>query len=337
VAALLREAGNFEGAERLEREVLSVQEQELGPQHPETLKTKHGHVVTLMQHGSLAEAEQIGREVLEERERSLGPVHEETLRSKHCLGVILLKRGDVPAAERLHGDVLRSQEELFGRDHPDTIRMHDLFADLVSHRDAWIADEQQQQQQQRHALLRSHSAGSSEGTSAGTSGASSELSLAHEDLGDLAGAERLEREVTEVMERTLGADHPDTPRSKHSLATTLMENGEQAEAVRLQEEVLAARERVLGVSHPETERTRFSVAIMRRQGSKAGLRPPKIAQALDELEPCISSRYSDSGSSDRPVSVAEGPGHKPEWLERAVLQEPPDVGIMGMRRLMITL
>merc|ERR1712100_599131 len=57
------------------------------------------------------------------------------------------------------------------------------------------------------------------------------------DLGALEEAKTLYQEVLEARQRTLGAEHPNTLRSKDNLALTLR---------RLEQKVLEARQRTLG-------------------------------------------------------------------------------------------
>jgi hypothetical protein len=56
--------------------------------------------------------------------------------------------------------------------------------------------------------------------------------------------------------RVLGADHPDTLRTRNNIAGWTGQCGEAREALRLFEALLPDQERVLGADHPETLRTR---------------------------------------------------------------------------------
>ena len=60
----------------------------------------------------------------------------------------------------------------------------------------------------------------------------------------------------------LGRDHPDTLRSRSSLANTLAALGQHDEAVVFHQQIIEDRARVLGVDHPRTElsRTRLETA-----------------------------------------------------------------------------
>ncbi|PVF91312.1 hypothetical protein CPB86DRAFT_820593, partial [Serendipita vermifera] len=61
----LWECGQFEEAEKVERDILKVQKEILGPQHPDTVNTMHNLASTLRSRGQLSEAEKMEWEVLE--------------------------------------------------------------------------------------------------------------------------------------------------------------------------------------------------------------------------------------------------------------------------------
>jgi hypothetical protein len=62
----------------------------------------------------------------------------------------------------------------------------------------------------------------------------------------------------------LGPDHPDTLRSRSSLANTLAALGEHSHAVALHQEIIEDRVRVLGSDHPRTELSRIRLENARQ-------------------------------------------------------------------------
>ncbi|MBQ0864674.1 tetratricopeptide repeat protein [Streptomyces sp. RK75] len=73
-------------------------------------------------------------------------------------------------------------------------------------------------------------------------------------------AARLYAQLAVDYARVLGADHPDTLRSRHSHAWNLGQAGEHVEAARLMADVAVDRARVLGPDHPDTLQSRHSHA-----------------------------------------------------------------------------
>ena len=77
---------------------------------------------------------------------------------------------------------------------------------------------------------------------------------------DLTRAIDLGLRVAADRERVLGADHPDTLRSRNNLAGAYRSAGRLDEAIALYERTLADRERVLGADHPDTLTSRNNLA-----------------------------------------------------------------------------
>jgi hypothetical protein len=63
--------------------------------------------------------------------------------------------------------------------------------------------------------------------------------------------------------KVLGWDHPDTLRSRSSLANTLAALGRHDEAAKLHQEIIDDRVKVLGSDHERTELSRKRLATVR--------------------------------------------------------------------------
>jgi tetratricopeptide (TPR) repeat protein len=72
------------------------------------------------------------------------------------------------------------------------------------------------------------------------------------DLGDLAGARRLQEEVLRINERFLGAGHPDTVESKGMVVKTIVAQGYIADALQMQKETVEVCSRTHGKKHQIT-------------------------------------------------------------------------------------
>jgi tetratricopeptide (TPR) repeat protein len=89
------------------------------------------------------------------------------------------------------------------------------------------------------------------------------------ELGDSARqAIMLGEPLIADLERTQGADHPDTLNARNSLAIAFRAAGRDAQAIRLDEQTLAVRERVLGPDHPDTLDSRNNVAVAYRAAGR---------------------------------------------------------------------
>ena len=77
------EQGFHAAAEAEFRDVLAAQLRVLGPDHPDTLATRHSIALEMAERGDHAAAEAEYRDVLAARLRVLGPDHPDTLATRH--------------------------------------------------------------------------------------------------------------------------------------------------------------------------------------------------------------------------------------------------------------
>ena len=81
------------------------------------------------------------------------------------------------------------------------------------------------------------------------------------EAGDFGGAIEVLKDAAEESGRILGADHPDTLRSRNNLASAYQDAGRLNDAIPLHEETLKAQEQLLEPNHPDTLRSRNNLAI----------------------------------------------------------------------------
>jgi tetratricopeptide (TPR) repeat protein len=98
------------------------------------------------------------------------------------------------------------------------------------------------------------------------------------------------------QERVVGIDHPDTLRTRNSLANAYQAAGRTAEAIALHERTLADEERVLGSDHPETLQTRNNLAMAYEDAGRT-------AEAIALLERTLADRERVLGI-DHPDTLA---------------------------------
>merc|ERR1711920_401982 len=94
----------------------------------------------------------------------------------------------------------------------------------------------------------------------------------------VAEAEKLERDVLSLRADYLGADHPDTLRTKANLAGTMEILGRLEVAEAMLKEVLTAQERVLGRGHSDTEATRLDLAELLKASAPKRCKPLCVTQ-----------------------------------------------------------
>ncbi|KAK5260992.1 hypothetical protein LTR40_003095, partial [Exophiala xenobiotica] len=121
------------------------------------------------------------------------------------------------------------------------------------------------------------------------------LALILAENGRTKDALPLTEEVVALRKSKLGADHPETLRSMHSLAIAYSEAGRRAEALQLMEEVVELQKSKLGPDHPDTVESMHSLAI---RYSEAGRRE----EALQLTEEVVGLRKSKLGE-DHPETL----------------------------------
>lgn len=250
LAVLRRGAHRYAEAEEPLRRVLSIQERRHGPHHPRTADALHQLAHLAQRAGRYAEAESLNRRILAIRERELGAAHRHTawtqlvlgeavgLQGRHAEAAILQRRalavfeelraseaaaacrslaegamraGDPRAAEALARRALALLEA-----HPAEAEaglestLHVLAHARIGRRDAQGA---------REAIARAQAA--AQGKPRDPLREAGQLDLAGRLLA-LEGRRGAAREKIEaalrLREATLGADHPETARTRVTLA-----------------------------------------------------------------------------------------------------------------------
>jgi hypothetical protein len=121
LASALVGQGRHGEAATLYREVLSVQQRVMGPDHPGTLMTANNLASALSYQGKHAEAENMHREVLVVKGRVLGLEHPSTLMTDNNLASALSNQGKHAEAATMHREALVIQRRVLGPEHPETL------------------------------------------------------------------------------------------------------------------------------------------------------------------------------------------------------------------------
>ena len=241
-------------AEAKDRDVLAARLRVLGPDHPDTLSTRHQIALEMAAQGDHAAAEAEYRDVLAARLRVQGPDHPGTLSTRHQIALEMAERGDHAAAEAEYRDVLAARLRVQGPDHPDTLMArHNIASEMAArgdhaaaeaeYRDVLAARLRVQGPDHPDTLMARHNI-------------ASEMA----ERGDHAAAEAEYRDVLAATLRVQGPDHPDTLSTRHQIALEMAERGDHAAAEAEYRDVLAATLRVQGPDHPDTLTTRDNIA-----------------------------------------------------------------------------
>ena len=262
----------------------------LGPDHPDTLKSRDSLSGAYESAGRLVEAIDTKKKLLPDCKRVLGPDHPDTLKSRDSLSGAYESAGRLAEAIELFERVLAERERVLGVDHPDTLNTRNNLAGAYKSVgrfgeaiDAWeelLLDCQR-------VLGADHPV---------TLAVLNNLAVAYKSVGRFGEAIELFERVLAERERVLGVDHPDTSNTRNNLAGAYKSVGRFGEAIELFEQVLAERERVLGADHPDTLNTRNNLA-------GAYYSVGRLAEVLDAWEELLLDCQRVLGP-DHPVTLA---------------------------------
>ncbi|MFF7633658.1 tetratricopeptide repeat protein, partial [Kitasatospora sp. NPDC008050] len=271
----LGESGQAATAREHFRHLAAETGRRLGPDHPDTLSSRH-HLAWWRGHaGDAAGAATAAEELLADRRRVLGPDAPDTLTTRSVLAWWRGHSGDAAGAATATEELLADRRRVLGADHPDTLTARDSLAfwrgqagdvaGAATAAEQLLTDRLRVQGPEHPAtLITRHN-----------------LAWWRGQAGDAAGAATAAEQLLTDRLRILGPDHPATLTTRENLARWRGQAGDVAGAITAAEELLVDQRRVLGPDHPATLTTRHNLAFWRGQaGDVAG-----AATATEELLP----------------------------------------------------
>jgi tetratricopeptide (TPR) repeat protein len=229
---------------------------ELGPDHPEALRSMNELGVAYDNAGKLDLAIPLQEETLRLHKARLGPDHPDTLKCMNNLAVSYNYAGQRSRALRLHEEALALTKAKLGPDHPDTLAsMSNLGATYNGAGKPDLAIPLQEE------TLRLHKAKLGP-DHRGTLATMNSLAASYAHVGRYDRALELFEEALALRRSKLGPDHPDTLQALGDQADCLANSGQIDRAAEILEEVIALRRKTQGEGHPDTLRSRMNLAIL---------------------------------------------------------------------------
>ena len=282
VGELLIVQGKYGDGEKVLRDVIEARARILGPEHPDTLDSRHRLIYALTRQTKYSEAESEARAVLNLREKILSPEHTDTVVSRYNLADSLADQGKYREAEELYRNVIRLNEKALGSDDPRTIAARVGLATVLGsegknaeaeslYREVIKFDEKVYGPEHPNTL-------------------NDRMNLAtalHAD-GKYSDAEHEYREVITLEGKVIGAEHPDALISRNNLAEMLDDAGKFTEAERECRQIINIETRVLGPENLVTLNSRANLAV-------ALIGQGKFDEALSEYTDVLKSMESVLG------------------------------------------
>ncbi len=274
---------------RQHERALELRRTNLGPDHPDTLRSCHVLAAAYCDAGRVAEAVELNRATLERRRAVLGPDHLDTLQSRNQLACAYVEAGRITEAFDLLRPTLERCLAALGPDHPDTLRSRNHLAAasrFAGRIDEAIELDRSTLERRRAALGPDHP---------DTLQSRNNLALDYLAAGRAAEAIDLHRSTLERRQATLGPDHILTLRSRNDLAMVYLAAGRATEAIELLRPTLERRQATLGPDHPDTLLSRnFLAAAYRVAG--------RVAEAI-ELDRATLERRRAALGPDHPDTL----------------------------------
>ena len=254
LADLFQGLGEASDALRHGQSLLELDQALLGPDHGDTLQTRHNIAYWTGSTGHPDQALTLYEALLPDLQRVLGPDHPNTLATLNNIASLTGQTGHPDQALTLYEALLPDQQRVLGPDHPDTLRTRNNIAQCTGNsgrpHEALALIKALLPNQQR--VL-----GADHPNTLSTRG---NIAYWTDETGHPDEALTLYEALLPDRQRVLGADHPDTLQTRHNIAAATGATGHPQEALSLYKALLPDRQRILGPDHPDTLETRNNVA-----------------------------------------------------------------------------
>ncbi|MFC4590102.1 FxSxx-COOH system tetratricopeptide repeat protein [Sphaerisporangium corydalis] len=265
LARAVRLCGDFAEARDVGEDALAYGVQELGPDHPWTLRTAKDLSIALRRAGAFEESQEQARSVYSRLQRLMGDTHPDTVAAASNLSNVLRQTGDLDTAHDIAKDAVGRYREIYGDDHPYT---HGCASNLAvlqrlmgdpgtakATNEAALAALEARLGRDHHYSL-----------SCAINLASDLAALGAHDEARALGEDSLLR-----LRPLLGADYPLTITCMANLVLDLRVLGADEEAGRLTEETRVAYLRTIGIEHPDAK-----ASLIDRRRLDCDFDPPPI-------------------------------------------------------------
>jgi len=236
------------------RQLATLTDQVLGPDHADTLAAGHRLAHAYLAAGRATEAVSWFQWALADRARTLGANHPSTITARLNLGRALVAAGQLSDAITVLSATVSDYEHARGKDHPDTLSARDELA-AAHYAAGQFADATQLYR--RTLSDREHAQGAQNPDTIATRQKLADTYLAG---GQVKHAISQYKRVLADRERVLGPDHLDTIAARANLGAAYHSAGRMASAMQFNEQASEGYERVLGADHPDTLASRLNLA-----------------------------------------------------------------------------
>ena len=290
IADLLFAQGKYGDAEKLFRSVIEIRSRVVGPEHSDTLASRHRLIYALNEEEKHAEAEAEARQVVRLREKILGSEHPDTLLSRYNLANALYHEGKYAEAERLYRAVLKLDESVIGPKHRRTLAARIGLANTLNDQGKYA-----------EAIRFYRDAIKLDGKVYGpehpvTLNDRMDLATALQANRNSSAAEAEYRTVIKLQEKVIGPEHAHTLNTRNNLAELLDDEGRYAEAGAECRQIIELEKKVVGPEHRLTLNSRANLAVALIGQGKIEEAQSQIAVVMKLMEEKLGLGYPDTVS-----------------------------------------
>ncbi len=288
IADLLFAQGKYSEAEKLYRRVIALRSRVLGPEHPDTLATRHRLIYALNEEEKHAAAETEARQVVQLRDKILGSEHPDTLLSRYNLASALYHEGKFAEAERLYREVFQLDEKVIGPEHRRTLAARIGLANTLNDQGKYA----EASRSYREVIKLDMKVYGPEHPV--TLNDRMDLATALQANGQYPAAETEYRTVIKLQQKVLGPEHAHTLNTRNNLAELLNDEGEYAEAEAECRQIIDLEGKALGPEHRLTLNSRANLAVaVLGQGRIEGAQT-QIGDVMKLMEEKLGQDYPDT-------------------------------------------
>jgi tetratricopeptide (TPR) repeat protein len=284
-ASYLKDRARYAEAEPLFQQSLHIQEQQLGPEHPDVASTLIGLADLYRKQSKYTQAESLFQRALHIREQQLGPEHPKVASPLIGLAILYKEQGKYAQAESLYKRALHIREQQLGPEHPKVASPLNGLATLYKEQGKYA---QAELFCQRALHIREQQLGPEHPKVASPL---NNLAILYKEQGKYAQAEPLYQRVLHIREQQLGPEHPDVAPPLIGLADLYRMQGKYAQAEPLLQRALSIQEQQLGPEHPKTAITISDLARLREAQENSEEASVLYARALAALEQSLGAQH----------------------------------------------
>jgi CHAT domain-containing protein/Tfp pilus assembly protein PilF len=290
--------GNYEKAELLYIEVLTLKENALGKDHPDYATSLNNLALFYTNLGQYSKAEPLYIKALDIRRKSYDSNRAEYASTLNNLAILYFDLGFYTKSEELYIEALKIKKELYGSEFPDYattlnnlailyfslgnfVKAETLYIEVLNIRKNILGTDHPDYAQSLNNLAALYFKEENytkaeplyleaaqirkkvlDSIHPDYAQSLNNLALLYEKLGNYIKAESLYIEVENIWKKTLGPSHPEYASFLNNFALLYYKNNNYAKALQLYFEALHIREKSLGTNHPDYTSSLNNIAVL---------------------------------------------------------------------------